>query len=154
MESIIDSEDYDKIKGYTWYAANVNKGFRPRAQKITNGKCKFFYIHRLVMDCPDNMIVDHINGDPMDNRKINLRICTYAENCKNRKKTKSKTASSYRGVTWHKRDRLWHARITVNGSVIFIGCFDSEMNAAMARDKAELKYFGEFAKPNFIIGAL
>lgn len=104
-------------------------------------------VHRIVMGVVDNISieVDHINGDPSDNRKCNLRICTHSENLKNQKKHRDNT-SGCTGVTWHKRDKVWRVQITVDGNRIEIGRFKNKEEAIEARKEAEKKYYGEYAR--------
>ena len=88
-------------------------------------------------------VVDHINGDSMDNRKSNLRICTQADNMKNQKKSKKNT-SGHKGVCWASREKRWIAYIKVDGKNITLGYFKNKEDAINARLKAEEKYYSEF----------
>lgn len=107
-------------------------------------------LHRLILKCPEGLVVDHINHDKLDNRKSNLRICTRANNNKNIKKpTIPNATSQYKGVRWHKVDEKWAARIQVNKNSIWLGNFDSEIAAAERYDDAAAHYHGEYAFFNF-----
>ena len=98
-------------------------------------------IHQLIL----GPYVDHINRDPMDNRKANLRICTQAENCFNAS-MRSDNTSGFIGVSWSKRKNRWRVRVTVNQKEIHLGTFKDITEAVKARLYGELKYFGaEFA---------
>jgi hypothetical protein len=107
-----------------------------------------YLIHRVIMNCPEGMDVDHINGIRTDNRRCNLRICTRSQNAANSKiRVDSKTG--YKGVSTSSRNKKkWEARITVNYKVIQLGTYLSPEEAAKAYNLAALKYFGEFAKLN------
>lgn len=105
-------------------------------------------IHRLVMSPQPYQIVDHINGDLLDNRRCNLRFATKAQNNMNRRKT-GNCSSRYKGVCWNKKNRNWLAGIKVNGKRKNIGSFKDEEAAARAYDAAAVEYFGEFAWLNF-----
>ena len=102
------------------------------------------------MNCPSDMIVDHINGDTLDNRKQNLRICTQSGNCMNRRKGANKT-SIYKGVTFLKSKKRWMAQIKTKGNRKPLGTFKTEDKAAIAYNIAAIKMFGEFARPNYNI---
>jgi hypothetical protein len=93
---------------------------------------------------PDGLI-DHINGDPFDNRIANLRLCDTSLNGANRGPTKLNT-SGFKGVTWHKRCRKWQAQIGVKGTHYFLGLFDDPAEAHAAYVAAAIKHFGEFAR--------
>ena len=132
--ALIDLEDIDKVKDLKWYMDDRGYAF--------NGK-KRILLHRLVMDCPDDMIVDHINHNRLDNRKCNLRICTQHQNSMNQNK-RSNNTSGYTGVLWDKAKNKWMARIKVNYKQIFLGYYDTLEKAIEVRKQAEIKYFGEY----------
>jgi hypothetical protein len=90
--------------------------------------------------------VDHISGDPTDNRRANLRICSRSANASNQQKTRGKSA--YRGVTHHKQSGRWHAEIRVRGRRVFIGSFKSERSAALRYNAVARREFGSFAHLN------
>lgn len=108
-------------------------------------------LHRQLMDPPRGMEVDHINGDTLDNRRSNLRVCTRQQNHRNRRR--SCGMSSLKGVTYQASRngaRPWMSRIRLSRSVrLYLGNFDTALEAALAYDEAAVKHFGEFAAPNF-----
>jgi hypothetical protein len=106
-------------------------------------------MHRQILNAPDSLIVDHINGNGLDNRKANIRTATYTQNSCNRKKANKDTWSQYKGVTFNAKRKKWKARIQVHGRKIYLGSFNAETNAAKAYDKAAKKYHKEFAALNF-----
>lgn len=107
-------------------------------------------MHRLIMRAKKGQILDHINGDRFDNRKENLRFCTNSQNLANRSKT-SLNKSGYKGVTFIPgRLRPWRAVITYKGKYTNLGYFETKEQAALAYNKAAVKYFGEFARYNQI----
>ena len=91
------------------------------------------------------MVVDHINGDTLDNRKCNLRICTQADNIKNRKKDID-NSSGYKGVNWSKSNKKYLARICVNKKIIYLGYHATAELAYSAYCEASKKYHGEYGR--------
>lgn len=133
---IIDKEDFEKIKNYQWHSHYVNRK-KNYVSCIFNGKR--LYIHRIIMNClEEDKVVDHIDGNPLNNRKNNLRICTKAENSRNL----CLYDSELRGISI--RGNSYGAKITFNGKNIWLGSFASLEDAQKARDNAELIYFGKF----------
>ncbi|MGB2336959.1 MAG: HNH endonuclease signature motif containing protein, partial [Alcanivorax sp.] len=103
--------------------------------------------HRLLMDCPEALVVDHINGNPSDNRRENLRICSQSDNLCNRK-LHSNNSSGYRGVYFDasgSSSRPWRAQIRKYGKKICLGRFASAEEANEIRQMAEIGLFGEFS---------
>ena len=131
--ALIDLEDVDKVKEYKWH---ISHGY-------VRSTTANMFLHRLIMDCPEEMVIDHINHDPLDNRKENLRVCTQQQNCMNRSKT-SKNTSGTVGVCWHKGIGKWVARIKINGKYKSLGSYNDLENAIQARKNAEIEYFGEY----------
>jgi hypothetical protein len=140
-EILIDKEDFKKVSKYTWHLGA--KGYAVTSE-MKKCKCTLILMHRLIMDAPKEMIVDHINHNRLDNRKSNLRICTIQQNIMNSKCHKD-SKSKVRGVDYHNRDKLWRARITINGKRISLGWFKSKDDAVKARLAAEITYYKEFA---------
>lgn len=105
-------------------------------------------LHRLIMQVRDEkIVVDHRNGNTLDNRRENLRGCIQRNNARNRDKSKTKLTSKYKGVHWCKG---WMAQIRVNYKKLHLGTFKIEEDAAKAYNEAALKHFGEFARLNII----
>lgn len=94
-------------------------------------------------------LIDHINGDPSDNRIDNLREVNNSKNMMNTKKHAS-CSSQYKGVCWYRASNKWTAQIVINGKKKRIGYFTSEKVAAYAYDIFALKHHGEYANTNFI----
>jgi len=134
----VDNEDFDKLKDINWYinengyALNGNKKIR---------------MHRLIMDAPKNLEVDHINHDRLDNRKSNLRLCNRQNNGMNQSMQNGKS-SIFKGVTWDKSRNKWQSKIFVNKKTIHLGRFDCEIEAAKAYDKKAKELFGEYSHTN------
>lgn len=110
-------------------------------------RTKAVYLHRLILEAPKNLSVDHINGNGMDNRRSNLRLCTTQQNSFNTKK-RANCSSKYKGVYKHQSGK-WIANIRINGDKKAIGQFDNEEDAARAYDNEARKIQGSFAVLNF-----
>lgn len=141
--AIVSPEDASLVAPYRW-GLNRAKGGKFYLMASRNGET--IHMHRLIAKPPEGMVVDHINANPMDNRRENLRVCTPKQNSMSRRRYKG-AASQYKGVT--PRDGKWRAQISVNRKTLVLGKFTSEIDAARAYDDAARKYFGEFACPNF-----
>tara|TARA_R110000868_G_scaffold362154_1_gene624213 strand:- start:195 stop:710 length:516 start_codon:yes stop_codon:yes gene_type:complete len=102
-------------------------------------------LHRYILNAPTGSFVDHINGDKLDNRRENIRVCTIAENNVNRRIFKNK----YIGVCFNAKRNVFRAYIHKDNRCIHIGYFKNEVDAAKARDISAIELFGEFAKLNF-----
>ena len=139
---IVDAEDYDKIKDYRWCVHN-KEGYC-KVQHTSN-KGSPVPLARYLMNAPKGMYVDHINHDPLDNRRSNLRICTAADNSRN-KRVIAKESSQYKGVSRDTVNKeLYRACISVDNNQIHLGVFQLEIDAALAYNEAAIKYHGEFA---------
>jgi hypothetical protein len=145
--TIIDSEDLPRVSKYKWHTTTVNKYNKPRAVCSFKGR-KTLKLSRLIMNAPDNMVVDHINGNPLDNRKCNLRICSQRENMLNRNLNRN-NKSGYKGVSWSKRDNKWLSELQTNNKSYYLGIYKDKIEAAKAYDKKAIEFFGEYAKTNF-----
>jgi hypothetical protein len=106
-------------------------------------------MHREILNAPKGLLVDHRNNNSLDNRRANLRLANAFQNSCNKSKTRSQTSSKYIGVTFNKWHRKWEARISFQNKIIWLGYFDSEIDAALAYDAAAKIYHGEFAHLNF-----
>lgn len=139
---IFDKDDYDVLSKYTW---SNRKGYAVSGERV-NGKRRNVILHRLLLGLSDGdgLEVDHINGNPGDNRKSNLRAVKHIDNMKNRKLS-SRNKSGYAGVRHVDR---WVASINADGKSIFLGIFDNKDDAVKARREAEEKYFGEMRRQN------
>lgn len=146
--AIVDNEDYEKLKNYSWYLSDTGYASTTTWDKVSK-KSIHKKMHRMIIGAESGMDVDHINGNRLDNRKSNLRVCTRAENLKN-SSIRSDNSSGYKGVSFFKPIKKWRAYIGVNGKHIPLGYFDDPIEAAKAYNKAALELHGEFAKLNII----
>ncbi len=141
VSCLVDDEDYPILSRYTWR-------IDPKGYIVTNFNGTTLRIHRLILNPPKNIQIDHKNNKKFDNQKHNLRLATNTQNQQNVLKTKRKTSSKYKGVHWRKDANIWVARIAVNGKRIHLGFFGTELEAAKAYNEAAIGYFGEFANLN------
>jgi hypothetical protein len=154
MECLIWTRDYEKVKGYHWYAdkstVKSRQTFYARTDtRQSDAPTKTIRMHCLLV--PDCAEVDHKNHNTLDNRVYdaatdtgNIRPATVAENRRNMRKPDGKS-SQFKGVSWSKQNQKWRATITTNGKHIWLGSFESELEASFAYQEAAKKHFGEFA---------
>lgn len=148
-QSIIDSEDYTRISNFRWFL--TTNGYAARMIKgLPFKKRKMVFLHREILGAVKGSTVDHINGDTLDNRKSNLRICKNSENSRNRIAPRINKSTKYKGVSWFRRDKKWRTQITKDYKHYHIGYFSTERSAAMAYDIWARDMFGEYARLNFI----
>ena len=143
--TVVDDDDYGRVSGFRWYARRSRNTWYAMSHNAIPGKLTG--IHRLLLNAPDDLQVDHINGDGLDNRRGNLRLCTQNQNQHNRGKSGHNT-SGYKGVHWDKWHGRWKAQIILDNRKIHLGYFDSPEDGADAYDNAARKYHGEFARVN------
>jgi hypothetical protein len=148
--TIVDQDVYYRLGHHKWHlrGSNAKKFYAVRDVKTGPGRTKQLGLHREIMNEPKGLLVDHKNGNSLDNRIANLHSATWSENAQNRPK-KQNTSSRFKGVSFHKQYKKWGATICYQGKNILLGWFVNEIDAAKAYDRAALKYYGEFAKVNF-----
>ena len=144
FEVIISACDAERVRAHKWYK-NGTRGGPYFAYKTPAPERKNILLHRFIVDCPSGMHVDHANGNTLDNRRSNLRICDHAENMRNRSK-QINSSSGLKGVYWDKHCKKWHPCISVNGKNINLGLFDDPQEAYEAYVAASNKYHGEFGR--------
>lgn len=146
--ALVDDSDYEWLSSLKWRAHNPSGRERRSFYALTG--YKGVAMHRMITNCPNGLHVDHINGDSLDNRRSNLRVCTPKENNRNRRAVISKRSKSkYLGVDLDRAGKKWVARIGVNYKKFHLGTFTSEEEAARIYDIHARAAFGEFANLNF-----
>jgi len=146
--ALVDDEDFLTLNSFKWRAQKVRgKTYAVRDWK-KSGKRGTILMHRVVMDAPRSLQVDHRFGDTLDNRKENLRLATNQQNNRAVKKKSSGKTSNYRGVSFKTDKNKWQANI-FDVRQHFLGYFRHERDAAVAYDNAAKQRFGEFIGLNF-----
>jgi hypothetical protein len=154
--ALVDQDKFDELNTYSWsVSADHNTVYAVRGEKKEDGTHSTIRMHRQLMGIPtgDRTIIDHINGNGLDNRLSNLRKVTASENQLNRaKKKKSKKTTKFIGVVFRLTENSWLARIHVNNKFRKIGYFDNDVMAARAYDREVIKTFGPNAETNESLG--
>jgi hypothetical protein len=144
--TLVDDDDYPILSLHTWwYGSN---GYVVTNIKVDVYTYKFnIPMHTVLLGKNDIFVVDHINGNSLDNRRCNLRLCTHKQNCWNRR-ANIKSTSQYKGVFLVKKTGKWRTQIKYQGKIVSIGNFDNELEAARAYDNKAKLYYGEYARLN------
>lgn len=141
---LVDDEDYDRVMAHKW---TVYRSYKNRFYAHMKRGVKTVYLHRFITNAPDGMVVDHKNGNGLDNRRGNLRVTIQQNNVRNRPGSGSNTG--FKGVSYSKERRKFYACIQHDGRTIGLGRYESAEEAARAYDAAAKKHYGEFAWLNF-----
>lgn len=142
---LLDDEDFEVVSRFSWRLGK--RRYVGRSKHIPNSrKSTTVSMHRLIMGLEhgDPRVVDHVDGNPLNNQKANLRIATVTENARNINRKRSNT-SGYKGVCWNKDVRKWQSNIRSDGRRIHLGLFSTPEEAYAAYCEAALKYHGKFA---------
>lgn len=140
--ALVDDEDYDELSKYTWNYG-MPQGYA--ARKI-GYRGKKVYMHRQILDAPPKIDVDHINGNKLDNRRVNLRLVTRSQNLYNAAPRGG--SSRFKGVCWNKPLGKWVASIQINRKLVHLGVFTDEIEAAKTYNRAATEHIGEYARLN------
>lgn len=148
--ALVDDEDFEYLNQFKWHSSRGR--CTTYVSRYSYGNIQVL-MHRVIMNTPPHMQVDHIDHDGLNNQKVNLRNCTSTQNMVNR--IKRRGASQYNGVDIHiiksknKTYKYIRAVIKINRKQIYIGHYKTEKDAAVAYDKMAIKLYGEFANLNF-----
>jgi len=144
---LVDDMYYEWLNRYYWIAhqagSNSNMIYAAADIWTPTGK-QWFRMHRLVANASPTKLVDHIDGNTINNQASNLRLATHTENGQN------KHVSKFKGCSWDGRSKVWWGRIKVSGKQIGLGTYDTERDCGIAYNIAADKYFGKFASFNKI----
>jgi hypothetical protein len=154
LYAIIDDIDFDFLNQFTWYIRKSKNVMYAKAIVLIDGSLKHIDMHRMIIKNLDTTKeIDHHNGDGLDNRRNNLRVCTHSQNIMNSPKSirLKGTTSKYKGVCWATRERKWVAHIRKDYVLKYLGRFDDEVEAAKAYNIAAKSLHGEYANINIIV---
>jgi len=153
--ALVDDEDFEELSQLKWHATELGKNwyafhsYKPDTKLKGKKAWTQTSMHRIIMKFPVGLYVDHINGNGLDNQKLNLRLCTPHQSSLHRPNMK-RGFSKYRGVCWHKRKKKWQAEIGHRGKLIYIGMYKTENDAAAAYNIEAERRFGDYATLNVL----
>jgi hypothetical protein len=132
--ALVDDDDFEQLNQWKWYAKKGSLTFYA-VRHVPNSK-KIIRMHREIMPVPTDMEMDHIDGNGLNNQKINLRVVNHRENAQNRRNIKK--ASRFPGVTWSENttNKVWRANIRIEGRTVSLGYYATEEEAFEAYKKA------------------
>lgn len=146
--AIVDDADHAAVSQWNWRALVRKSSFSTRvyAVRFERGTKRTIMLHRELSNAPVGMVVDHINGNGLDNRRDNIRVCTHSQNLANQS-IKGTSQSRLKGVARFRNK--WKVTITSNGKVYYLGVYTDPISGALAYDEAAIRLHGEFARLNF-----
>jgi hypothetical protein len=140
----VDDEDFEELSTYRWFYC---AGYAARSAPRPRFRGSTIKMHGHILKAVPGQEIDHIDGDPLNNQRNNLRFCSHQENIRNQAPQRVPRKSRFKGVS--KVYRKWVAYIKPTKSkMLYLGLFDCENCAAAAYNLAAKKYFGEFARLN------
>jgi hypothetical protein len=147
---LIDDEDRARFDQFTWHVSKTKPGriYVKRSFRVGGRRKSCWYLHRVIMDAAPGEYVDHINGNPLDNRRANLRKGTQSANLQNRHILQSTNTSGLRGVGWDSRRSKWRVQVKLNRKNHFLGYYDDvhEAGRVVAEWRREHMPFSEMDK--------
>lgn len=149
---LFDEEDRGAVEAKSWHILSTSRGvsYAIAHTHSVSGARSTVGMHRVILQAAAGEMVDHINGDGLDNRRCNIRLCSREQNGMNRRRPAHNT-TGYKGVKRHSKTSAlpWEARICAQREHLHLGSFATREEAARAYDRAAIKLHGEFASLNF-----
>jgi hypothetical protein len=139
LVALADIDDAERLLQYRWRAIRIRRTW----YAVRADSDALIYMHRLILNAPDGMIVDHRDGNGLNNSRANLRVVTHRENNINAAK-RAGCSSHHRGVDYHRSTRAWRARVWCGGRETLVGFFATEEEAVAARERAAREVYGEY----------
>lgn len=150
--ALVDDEDFERIAAHRWRGQRIGRTvYAARGEYLGKYKTRTIYMHREILTAPVGVLVDHEDGDGLNNRRANIRFATKTQNAWNQPPA---DPSRFKGVSWHKAWRRWIAYYTSGRRQIVIGGFHDPVEAARAYDAEIVKVRGQFAFTNARAGLL
>ena len=138
--ALVDNEDFKRLNRFKWHVKKDRRKFY--AGRHLQDNKQIIYMHREIMNTPKGLQTDHRDGDGLNNRRENLRICSHQTNQRNRIGANKNNILKVLGVSYNEKYRnKYQARIRVNGKDIHLGMYSSLEKAVKVRKRAEIKYF-------------
>lgn len=147
---LVDDEDYERLIKYRWTYGGGDvpeRNYAIRNYRIGDDDWTHRRMHRMILNAKKRQIIDHIDGNRLNNQKSNLRICTNAENIHNQTISKN-NKTGYKGVRFNKALKKYQGQICHDKKVYYLGTFDNPIDCALAYNQMALKLYGKFARLN------
>jgi hypothetical protein len=149
LKAIVDDADFEWASAIRWFPLyNGTTTYAISGYPVMRGGCVSRRLHRLILEAPAGVHVDHENGDGLDNRRSNLRLATRSQNAHNMHRLPRNT-SGFKGVSYQKTNRKWRAQIQCGERTYHLGYHATPEEAARAYDAKARELFGEYARTNF-----
>lgn len=148
LVALVDDEVFEELNQFKWCAIKSPRGkfYAVRNAYLGGGRSKTILMHRVILNAPAGLQVDHIDGESLDNHRANLRLATDQQNKQNQERPHRNNKLGVKGVCWCADRKKYQSSIRHNGKLIHLGRFESLADADKAYREAETKYFGEFAR--------
>ena len=148
--ALVDDADFEWLNQWKWHARFDNGNWYAERCERQSGREIRIPMQRQILNTPTGKMSDHRDGNGLNNQRHNLRACSHSENLHNQKLQTRCKSSRFKGVYWVETRKKWRAGLKFETRPIFLGHFNSEVDAAVAYNKGAVQYFGEFARLNII----